>query len=733
MSSHNDTTAKGAGTLDIEQFKIQPERFLNRELSWLAFNRRVLEEANNLRHPLFERVRFLSICAANMDEFYMVRVAGLRAQIRAGVTSRSIDGMTPEQQLAAVQERAEKLNNNIQSTWRDLCVELAEHHIEILSSEDLKETDKIWLSQHFEEEMLPLLTPTALDPAHPFPFIPNKGLSLVAQLYDTQAQKEFDILIQIPAILGRFVKLPGGKARYLPVEKAIIKNFGQIFPAHVSLKSYATFRVIRDSEIEVGDEAEDLVRTFESALKRRRRGNIVVAGVYHHIDEETLNFLMQKLNISAQQVMRVYGMVGLADCQEIITADDPALLFKPFDPRFPERIRDFGGDCFAAIRQKDFIVHHPYESFDVVVKFLRQAAQDPDVVSIKQTLYRTSKNSPIVEALIEAAESGKSVTALVEIKARFDEAANIRWARDMERAGVQVVYGFMNLKTHAKVSLVVRREGKNLRSYAHLGTGNYHAANARVYTDLSYFTCDKELCLDASRLFNYMTGYATPQNLEKLAISPVNLRQTLTELIDVEIANAKDGKPAQIWAKCNALLDPQIIDKFYEASQAGVEIDLIVRGICTLRPGIPGFSENIRVKSIVGRFLEHGRIYCFANGEEMPSRHAKVFMASADLMARNLDRRIEALVPIENKTVHEQVLDQIMVANLKDQMQSWIMDVDGSYTRKAPAEDGFSAHDYFMTNPSLSGRGSALEDAPMPPRLKWESGKRPAKKPDQKA
>ncbi|MCD8562680.1 MAG: RNA degradosome polyphosphate kinase [Alphaproteobacteria bacterium] len=718
-------------TLDIEALKTSPERFLNREISWLAFNRRVWEEANNLNHPLFERVRFLSIAASNMEEFFMVRVAGLRGQAKAGVKERSIDGLSAEQQLEKIYAAASSFIDEIHSTWRDLQEELREHHIDILSRSELKKNDLKFLQRKFEEDILPILTPIAIDPAHPFPFIPNKGLSIVLRLHDHAAEKDMYALIQIPQVLDRFIRMPerGNKkqARYLPIEKAIMLNIAQFFPDPMEVQEYITFRVIRDSEIEIEEEAEDLVRTFENALQKRRRGEVILMTVHHSIHEETLNFLARQMHVEPTRIKSVNGLVGLANISQLISDDWPELLFKPYMPRFPERIRDFGGDCFAAIKQKDIIVHHPYESFDVVVQFLRQAASDPDVVSIKQTIYRTGKNSAIVQALIEAANAGKSVTAMVELKARFDEEANIKWARDMERAGVQVVFGFVDLKTHAKISLVTKRERGKLISYAHFGTGNYHMLNAKLYTDLSFFTCDPVLCRDAALMFNYMTGYARPQHIEKLGIAPLNLRQKLVDLIDTEISNAKDGKPAHIWIKCNSLLDSRMVDKLYQASQAGVHVELIVRGGCTLRPGIPGLSENIRVKSMVGRFLEHARIYCFANGHDLPSRWAHVFISSADLMARNLDRRIEAFIPVENPTVHRQVLDQIMMANLKDHRQSWVMDSNGVYKRMESDANSFCAHEYFMKNPSLSGRGKAVADAPMPPKLSLEDPKKPTK------
>lgn len=704
-----------------------PKRFLNRELSWLQFNRRVWEEANNLRHPLFERLRFLSITARNMEEFFMVRVAGLKGQVRAKITERSIDGLTPAQQLSAIREDVIDFTAKIQDTWSDLVGELKENDISIVPRVSLTKIDKKFLKSFFEDDVFPILTPIAVDPAHPFPFIPNRGISLVLKMRDEASDQDLYMLIQMPANLDRFIRLPDKEndddKRYILLEKVIMMHIHRLFPPPMKVLEYATFRVIRDSDMDIEEEAEDLVRTFETALKRRRRGHVIHLSVHHSIGRDTLDFLMSQLGISSEDVYPVNGMVGLSAIHGLIDDDRPDLLFKPYDTRFPERIRDFGGDCFAAIKHKDILVHHPYESFDVVVRFLKQAARDPDVVSIKQTLYRTSDDSPIVEALIEAAENGKVVTAMVELKARFDEEANIRWSRNMERAGVQVVYGFLELKTHAKISLVTRQEQKKLVSYAHFGTGNYHPGNAKIYTDLSFFTCDQELCKDAGLAFNYMTGYSQPHQASKLAIAPVNLRQKLLQLIEMEIANAQDGKPANIWAKCNSLLDEEIIDKFYEASQAGVHIELVVRGICTLRPGIKGLSENIRVKSLVGRFLEHARIYCFGNGERLPSREALVFISSADLMARNLDRRIEAFVPIENPTVHAQVLDQIMLGNLKDRKQSWIMHAEGQWKRMESEQDSFCAHDYFMQNPSLSGRGKAVQDAPMPPRLSLEENK----------
>ncbi len=696
-----------ATTLEIDL--ASPERFVNRELSWLSFNWRVLEEAENPRVPLLERLRFLSISATNLDEFYTVRVAGLRELSNEGNTTPGLDGRTPAEQLVVIDQDARKLMARQQRVFVDLQAAMAGENIHILSQDQLSPEDIAYLDDVFIDQVFPVLSPLAIDPAHPFPFLPNEGFALALQLERPSDKRQLRSLLPVPAQIDRFVRLPAEDGhRFLPLEELLLLNITRLFPGY-KVKGSCAFKVLRDSDLELEDEAEDLVREFETALKRRRRGEVVRLKLSAGAPGALKTLIMHELHVNEDTVVEVDGLIGIADLGELVLDARPDLLWPPFSPRVPERVQDHDGDMFAAIRQKDMLLHHPYETFDMVVRFLTQAARDPNVVAIKQTLYRTSNKSPIVEALCEAAEEGKSVTALVELKARFDEAANIRQSRRLERAGAHVVYGFLNYKTHAKISTVVRREGEKLVTYTHFGTGNYHPITARIYTDLSLFTCDAKLGRDATKVFNYLSGYAQPDGLENLSISPLTLKKTLLRRIETEVEYARAGKPATIWAKMNSLIERDVIDALYAASQEGVKISLVVRGICGLRPGVKGLSENIRVKSVVGRFLEHSRIVCFGNGHKLPSKRAKVFISSADWMGRNLNRRVETLVEIKNATVKAQIVSQIMAANMADVAQSWIMNADGSFERAAIEEGvfAFNCHRFFMENPSLSGRGSA--------------------------
>ncbi|MAO95294.1 MAG: RNA degradosome polyphosphate kinase [Citromicrobium sp.] len=692
-------------------------RFFNRELSWLAFNDRVLAEACNTDYPLLERLRFLSISGSNLDEFMMIRVAGLVGQVQRGIEKPSIDGLTPTQQLAEVRERLGALSARQQEIFSDLRELLADAGIHMADDRRIGQEAHEWLRQHFLDEIMPVITPQALDPGHPFPFISNEGLGVLFTVHRQEIKanetEELVEMVLIPSALPRFLRVPGDEAIYIGIENLITRFAEHLFPGF-EMRGSGVFRVLRDSDIEIEEEAEDLVRTFRSAIQRRRRGQVIQLELEEQFDPTAEALLRERLATPGASVVKIDGMLGMAGLSDIVKEDRPDLKFDAYSPRYPERVREHDGDCFAAIREKDIVVHHPYESFDVVVDFIRQAAADPNVVAIKQALYRAGTQSEVIEALVEAAENGKSVTAVVELKARFDEEQNLYWANKLERAGVQVIYGFVDWKTHAKVAMVVRREEDGFRTYCHFGTGNYHPITAKIYTDLSYFTADPRFGRDAAKLFNFVTGYVEPHGTEMLGISPVDLREKLYERIDAEAEAARQGKPSGIWAKLNQLTDAGMIDRLYAASEAGVEIQLVVRGICNLRPGVQGLSENIRVKSIIGRFLEHSRIYAFANGAPIPGKQTRVYISSADMMERNLDRRVEQLVPVENQTVHDQVLQQVLLANLLDTERSWILQPDGTYERSEPGSKPFNCHRYFMTNPSLSGRGGALEAGDVP-------------------
>lgn len=715
------TAAPVSEELVVSEEFLPAQRFLNRELSWLSFNGRVLECARHEEYPLLERVRFLAISDRNLDEFTAVRVANLKGKVEDGVETLTPDGLSLSQQLDLIYEHTEDLFLEQQQTWNQLRHELSDAGIQLTQVAELRDGDLEWLQSYLVSEILPLLTPLACDPAHPFPFIPNDGLCMALKLKDGKALWS---LLPLPPSLPRFIRLGNPTRRtpqrtasgeinavtkFLLLEDALPMIFDRLFP-NFKVKQHGVFHLLRDSDtalsVESGHHPLNLAEHYLRAIKGRKWGRVVRLTFGPGVTEDMLEFLCTQLKVSPQDTFQVDGLLNLSDVSRLAQEDRPDLKFPHYEVRFPERVSDARGDFFAAITLKDFVVHHPYESFDSVVEFLRQAARDPDVVVIKQTLYRTGQTSSIIRALVEAAEAGKSVTVVVELKARFDEEANIRLAHDLERAGAHIVYGFVDKKTHAKMTLVLRRELRGLRGYVHLGTGNYHPVTARTYTDLSYFTSDEATVRDVGKVFNYLTGYAIPDRLEKLTIAPLQLKNTILSLIEEEIVHARAGRPAAVWAKMNALVDTDAIEALYRASQAGVQVELVVRGICCLRPGVPGLSENIRVRSIVGRFLEHARILCVGNGHGLPSKKARVFLLSADWMPRNFETRVETMVPLHTDSVHAQLLEQIMMANLKDNKSSWLLGADGRYRRTTEGEP-FSAHEYFMNNPSLSGQGKA--------------------------
>jgi polyphosphate kinase len=694
-------------------------RYFNRELSWLVFNQRVLAEARNPAYPLLERLRFLSISGSNFDEFAMIRMAGLVGQVRTGTGTLSIDGKTPAQQLAAIAIKLRELELGQQEALTELRPLLAAKGLSIRGGDLDDPVAEAWLQKQFLDQIMPVITPQAIDPAHPFPFVLNGGIGVLFNLERNEDGSRLVEMVLIPAALPRFIRVPPehtgtGVVIYVAIERLVQRFAPTIFPGF-TIRGDGVFRLLRDSDIEVEEEAEDLVRFFRSAIQRRRRGRVITLELDESFDAESEDLLREKLGLDQAFITKTLGTIGISGLAAVVAEDRPDLKFEPYTPRYPERVLEHDGDCFAAIREKDIVVHHPYESFEVVVDFIRQAAADPAVISIKQTLYRAGNQSPVINALCAAAERGKSVTAVVELKARFDEEQNLHWAGELERAGVQVIYGFIDWKTHAKMSMVVRAEEGGYRTYCHFGTGNYHPVTSKVYTDLSYFTADPAFGRDAVRLFNFITGYVEPQSTERIAISPLNLREKLYEAIDNEVANARAGKPAAIWAKFNSLTEKGMIDRLYEASAAGVRVVLVVRGICCLRPGVPGLSDNISVKSIIGRFLEHSRIWAFGNGAPLPGDQAVIYISSADAMSRNLNRRVEVLVTMTNPTVHDQIREQVLLANLLDTEQSWLLDGEtGEYERVEDDGEPFNCHAYFMTNPSLSGRGGALKDSRVP-------------------
>lgn len=690
-----------------------PSLYINRELSMLEFNYRVLEEALDPTVPLLERVKFLAIFANNMDEFFMIRVSGLREQVAAGVIETPADGLTPAQQLAAIRRRLLPMFEQQYACYSDVILpDLMEHDVYVLAYSDLTQDHQEALQLYFRQEIFPVLTPLAVDPGRPFPHISNLSLNMAVLMRDRHGQDRF-ARVKVPQTLPRVVPVHNIMQQYMNrhtedrkfvfLEEIISANLEQLFPGMEILEAHP-FRVTRNADMEIEeDEASDLLETIEAGVRQRRFGRVIRLEVRSDMPTYLLDMLKGYLYVERSDIYQLDGPLGMSQLFDLASIDAPDLKFAPFMPQLASDISQaLHEDVFAFLREQDVLLHHPYDSFLPVVQFIRAAANDPQVLAIKATLYRVGSNSPIVNALLEARENDKQVAVLVELKARFDEENNIVWARKLEAQGVHVVYGLLGLKTHCKVALVIRKEDEGLRRYVHLSTGNYNATTARIYTDIGMITCQEQLCADASELFNRLTGYAPAAAYQKLMVAPEHLRPEFAKLIEREIAHARAGRTARLIFKMNALVDPKLIRRLYEASIAGVQIDLLVRGICCLRPGIEGFSENIRVTSIVGRFLEHSRIYYFENGGE-----AEIYMGSADLMPRNLDRRVETIFPVDNPLLRRRIYDEILLIQMRDNLKARELTSDGTYRRLRPeaGETPLSAQAWAMEQARTQASG----------------------------
>ncbi len=680
--------------------------YFNRELSWLAFNRRVLEQAYDERFPILERMRFLSFVASNLDEFFEIRVAGLIQQVESNVVEKGPDGLGPREQLRRIHSIACSLVNDQYQCWHQQIVPgLSKAGVQFKTKDQLTRRETAWLEKYFEEEVYPVLTPQASDPAHPIPQFGNKTLNLLLWIDDPSTPETETILafIPVPRILPRVVHIPGsGRAKdcYIFLSD-VLKIFASRLFSGYKIKAIHAFRITRNSDLYIDEEeVENLLQTIEEELYKRRRGNSVRLEIEDGVNEELLDRLLAGINLGRQYVFNINGPINLMRLQSVYDLiDRPDLKCKPFNPYTPHY---FSGDycIYDVIREQDRLLHHPYDSFGPVVDFMRQAATDPKVLAIKLTLYRTSSDSPIVKALIDAARNNKQVTALIELKARFDEANNINWAKQLEEAGVHVVYGFVDLKTHCKCCLVVRREEDGIRRYAHLGTGNYHSKTAKLYTDLSFFTANQEITTEVAEVFNTLTGFARNPKFKTLLVAPYSLHATMQQLIQRETRNARNGKPARIIAKCNSLIDKETTESLYEASRAGVKVDLIVRGICGLVPGVPGMSENIRVRSILGRFLEHSRIFYFEN-EGDPT----IYLGSADWMPRNFYRRIEVVFPVEHPELRKRIIDEVLEGALRDTTAKELKSSGAYELVESKNGEIFSSQDYFMELSERRTRG----------------------------